>query len=109
MRVLNWTTPPKAMSRRQYEAISADGAPPGVYRPNMSDADVATWRAKMIGGADRRVEIRVLKGSQVLIVVRPDRVRISMNGPTELDETGWEEFVQAVAEAREVLATGVVR
>jgi hypothetical protein len=110
MRVLNWATPPKVMSRRDYESISADGAPPGVYTPNMSDADAATWRAKLIGGKDPRVEIRVLRGSQMLIVVRPDRVRISMNGPTELDmdDGGWEQFIQAVAEAREVLSTGEV-
>lgn len=108
MSVLNWAKPRPVMSRGEYESISADGAPPGVYTPNMSGADAATWRAKKIGGSDPRVEIRVLRGSQVLIVVRPHAVRISMNGPTELDDEGWEELFLAVAEARIVLATGEV-
>lgn len=108
MSVLNWSKPKPVMSRSEYERISAEGAPPGVYTPNMSDADAATWRAKKIGGADPRVEIRVLRGSQVVIVVRPHAVRISMNGPTELDDEGWEEFVQAVGEARITLITGEI-
>jgi len=108
MNVLNWEKPRRVMSRRQYESISADGAPPGVYTPNMSDADAATWRAKKIGGSDPRVEIRVLKGSQAVIVVRPHRLRVSMNGPVELDDDGYEQLIQAIAEARHVIATGEV-
>jgi hypothetical protein len=96
------------MSRRQYESISAEGAPPGVYTPNMSEQDAATWRAKLIRGFAPRVEIRVLRGSQFVIVVRPHSLRLSMNGPVELDDDGYEQLVQAIAEARYVLATGEV-
>lgn len=108
MSVLNWGKPARVLSRSQYESISAEGAPPGVYTPNMSDADAATWRAKKIGGADPRIEIRVLRGSQVVIVVRPHTLRISMNGPIELDEDGYQQFISAIAEARIVLVTGEI-
>jgi hypothetical protein len=102
--ILRWDKPKKKMSRQQWESISADSAPPGVYTPNMSDEDAATWRAKKFGGLNSRVEIRVLKGSQVLIIVRPDgSVRISMNGPAELSETDWADFKSAVQEAQAVL------
>lgn len=112
------------MSREQWEAISADGAPPGVYVPNMSDADARTFRAKKIGGSDPRVEIRVTMGSQIKIVVRPKPisvprkthvymdtngyfvyldVTISMNGPAEFTAGDWADFNEAIREAKEVL------
>ena len=102
--VLRWDKPKKKLTDEAWQSISADGAPPGVYTPNMSDEDAATWRAKKIGGADPRVEIRVLKGSQMVVIVRPDSVRISMNGPTLLEGVDWTDFQYAVTEAREVLS-----
>jgi hypothetical protein len=87
----------------EWRSISADGAPPGVYVPNMSDADAATWRAKKIGGADPRVEIRVLKGSQVLVVVRPHEIRVSMNGPAQFTNQDFDDLHTAVREAMDVL------
>lgn len=106
MTVLRWDKPARVMSRAEYESISADGAPPGVYTPNMSGADAATWRAKKIGGQDPRVEVRVLKGSQVLIVVRPREVRFSMNGPAQFTDQDWKDLSQAVSEARDALLAG---
>ena len=37
MGILMWDKPNKKLSRKEWEAKSADGAPPGVYSPNMSD------------------------------------------------------------------------
>ena len=104
--ILDWSKQPKKMSTREWMSISADCAPPGVYTPNMSDEDARKWRAKKIGGADPRVEIRTLRGSQMLIIVRPSQVRISMNGPVELDGDAWTDFKYAVEEAQAVLARG---
>lgn len=101
--ILRWDKPKKKLTDEAWRSISADGAPPGVYTPNMSDEDARTWRAKKIGGKDPRVEIRVLKGSQMLVIVRPDCVRISMNGPTLLEGVDWDDFQSAIAEAREAL------
>ena len=103
MTVLRWDKPRKIMSRTERESISADGAPPGVYVPNMSEQDQKTFRAKKIRGKDPRIEVRVTMGSQILIVVRPDKVRISMNGPAELNQAEWMRLVQAVWEAKDIL------
>lgn len=101
MSILYWQTPKKAMPREEWEKISADGAPPGVYVPNMSQADRERWKAKRIGGADRRVEIRkTLGGTQMLMVVRPDgSVRLSMNQGAQFSLDDLREFNYAVDEA----------
>ena len=49
------------MSIEQWKSISADGAPPGVYCPNMTKKDMLEWKAKLISGKKGsipRVEIR---------------------------------------------------
>ena len=56
--ILDWNKPEKAMSIKEWKSISADGAPPGVYSPNMSEEDRLKWKAKSIVGKDTRVEIR---------------------------------------------------
>jgi hypothetical protein len=105
MGVLTWARPAKVMTDEEWRAISADSAPPGVYVPNMSDADQAAWKAKAIRGKDPRVEIRkTARGTQVLIIVRPGpQVRMSMNGPAEFTPDEWHELGQVVAEAAAVL------
>ena len=37
--MITWDKPNKVMSKEQHQSISADGAPPGVYQPNMSKED----------------------------------------------------------------------
>ena len=101
---LFWGTPRRAMSREEWGNISADGAPGGVYTPNMSESDRRLWKAKRIGGADRRVEIRKsLGGTQMLIVVRPPGteplVRLSLNAAGEFTAEDWRGLFEAVAEA----------
>lgn len=128
MSILVWDKPAQVMTPEEYAAISADGAPPGVYVPNMSKEDTYKWRARKIGGKDPRVEIRktvsgrarkAADGSwitsvtyaQVVLIVRPlgsaegetGSVRMSMNGTAEFDSGEWAELAAAVAEAREAL------
>lgn len=105
MSVLTWDPRPRAMSREQWEAISADCAPPGVYTPNMSRADMELWKAKLFRGANPpRVEIRkTVCGTQVLIAVNPGGVRMSMNGPAVFTVGEWDELHAAVAEVVTVL------
>jgi hypothetical protein len=98
--VLMWDKPAKVMTTEEWQAISADSAPPGVYVPNMSDADRAAWKAKAIKGQDPRVEIRkTAGGTQVLIIVRPESVRMSMNGSATFTQEEWGELGTAVTEA----------
>ncbi len=119
--VLWWNKPPKIMSRQEWESISADGAPPGVYVPNMSSEDQYRWRARLAGQRSEglrelRAEIRRTfssKGAgerwatfaQVLILVYADgEVRMSANGPVALTPQDWDDLGTAVAEAREAIS-----
>jgi hypothetical protein len=99
--LLYWQTPKRAMPREEWEQISADGAPPGVYVPNMSQADRERWKAKRIGGADRRVEVRkTLAGTQMLMVVRPDgSMRLSMNQGAQFTGRDFRDLITAYDEA----------
>lgn len=117
MSVLNWDKPAKKMSKEEWTSISADGAPPGVYTPNMSKEDSRRWNAKYISGKDPRVEIRksfyfhngkkhpsiVCFGSQVVITVRlgteMPNVLISTNGKIPITFNVWEETKEAIEEA----------
>jgi hypothetical protein len=106
-----WDKPKKKMSKEEWELISADGAPPGVYTPNMSDDDRKRWKAKKIGGKNPRVEIRKTcvgtnyKGSHafsqlLLIVLKDGRVQMSANGTSVMEAA---ELVEAVIEASDAL------
>lgn len=69
--ILKWDKPERVMSKEEHQSISADGAPPGVYIPNMSQEDMQTFKAKLVGvrKGPKQVEIRVTRGSQILIIV----------------------------------------
>lgn len=119
MNVLMWDKPAKIMTEEERAAAyQADGAPPGVYVPNMSDEDRRRWKAKKIGGDHPRVEIR--KDTFVVIVslgggyhykhYKPKQtegvnIHIAAAGPIMLTFEEWAEFQQAVQEAREALET----
>jgi hypothetical protein len=108
------------MSTEEWQRISADGAPPGVYTPNMSAADQQLWKAKYTGGQNPRVEIRkTVTGprhpapgwagfkqnyAQLLVIVDAASVRLSSNGTADFTGGEFEQLAQAVAEARAVLA-----
>ncbi len=116
--ILSWDKPAREMPIAKWQAISADGAPPGVYTPNMSVKDAAKWRAKLIRGADPRVEIRktaawanglrdqwVGYNAQLCLVVRKTatkdgpQVLLSMNSKTALTLAEANEMHAAIAEA----------
>ena len=111
MGILMWDKPQKKLSKKEWEAISADGAPPGVYHPNMSDQDRERWKAKKVGGKNPRVEVRKttrgknLKGgnsySQLLVIVFKDgRLQMSANGTSVMEAA---ELVEVVIEASDAL------
>ncbi len=123
--LLWWGKPAKAMPREEYEKISADSAPPGVYTPNMSDADSQRWRATLLGQrtGPLRVEIRrTLHGpeeplgitsrnsrratyAQVLIILYEDgEVRMSANGQLAFPAIStWLELNAVVMEALDAI------
>lgn len=126
--VLTWDKPPQALETEDWKRISADGAPPGVYHPNMSPEDMLLWKAKIVGTrqGDPRVEIRkTVIGSepygsgrperrwtacaQMLMIVWPpssdgrSRVRISLNGTADFSPREHAELERAVHEAQNAL------
>src|SRR3954451_18558128 len=73
MTVLMWDKPEKVMTTEEWQSISADSAPPGVYVPNMSDDDKQRWKAKLVGkrAGYPHVEIRKTDRGcvQILLIV----------------------------------------
>lgn len=126
MSILTWDKPKKAMPVDEWKSLSADGAPPGVYIPNMSEEDAERWRAKLVGTkrGNPQVEIRKagLRGTLALIIVslgdgitkggewfttmtreHKTHVAMSFNGTFCLTRQEWLEMVDAVEEARHAL------
>lgn len=68
MGVLMWDKPKKAMSSADWSSLSADGAPPGVYVPNMSDEDRHRWKAKLVGQATGFPQVEIRKDSTVIVL-----------------------------------------
>jgi hypothetical protein len=118
MKVLWFEKPKKAMSKEAHQSISADGAPPGVYTPNMSVADRLKWKAKVVGSKSEnfQVEIRSMSPRCNLLAIvngvmrtgsrdeKPFEVKLSANGPMFFDRKVWGNFEDAIREARLVLA-----
>lgn len=101
MTVLSWEKPEKVMSVEEWKSISADDAPPGVYMPNMSQADAEKWKAKLkYKGTDHpHVEIRkTVRGTQLLIIVALDGWKYRPSGhvvgesPNGDNERGWDGY-----------------
>jgi hypothetical protein len=69
MSVLTWEKPKKLKSSEEHAAdYSADGAPPGVYVPNMSAEDQAKWKAKVVGANTGYPQVEIRKNGFVLII-----------------------------------------
>lgn len=108
--LLSFDQPKKLRSTKEHnDKYSSDSHVPGTYVPNMSDADRAKWKAKLITGDDPRVEIRktVPRGVQVAIAVRMDTVMISANGRMIWDAKEWKELSSAISEARIILQRAI--
>jgi hypothetical protein len=120
--LLRWDKPPAARPREEHERLyGGDGAPPGAYVPNMSEADMHDWKAKMCGQrseglAELRVEIRKTIGGggpgggtgsgavQVKMVVYSGDVLVSMNGTAAFTPSEFRDMQRARDEAHEALA-----
>lgn len=124
-KILNWDKPKKKMSTEEWKKISADGAWPGVYTPNMSEKDMVSWKANYINGKIPRVEIRktFVKSNnkkypnikhiycQCLITISNENIDdmkncnivISANGKIGISNREWTELNLAIKEAKEYL------
>jgi len=110
MSVLSWDKPKQLVDSKTHgETYIADGAPPGVYMPNMSDDDARKWRAQLIARSkDPRVEIRTASvGANMVMIVRPHEVEISSNGRMWFDDSVLSDFQSAILEAREKLSQNI--
>jgi len=129
--ILSWDKPEQIMSPEAWKGISADGAPPGVYVPNMSEVDCKKWKAKLIKGKHPRVEIRKSThcsgkslnpkfpwgggcSAEILIIVglkgvkhrqtlHDCNIKMSQNGASSFSFDEFQQLQQAVKEARAVL------
>ena len=123
--ILNWNKPKKIMGTKGWQQISADGCPPGVYTPNMSEDDMFKWKAKLIKGKNPRVEIRKsfqkqngkqypdgrnIYSQSLIIVTLHDNddmkdcnILFSANGKSGMSFNEFEELNLVVKEAVEVL------
>lgn len=110
MSVVNWNKPARLNTPAVHAAMHEfDSGPPGGYVPNMSEEDARTWRGKLIGGNDPRVELRKTIGhTQVVVVVRlttkfGQNIEMSANGRIQLSFSDMDEMQQVIAEAKQKL------
>jgi len=122
MSILSWDKPKRARSKEAHAQISADGAPPGVYVPNMSQEDQLKWKAKLVGvkTGHPQVEIRrTHRGNGLVIIVslgggysykyykreetKGLNIHIASSGPQQMTFQDFEDMIAAVNEAKEVL------
>lgn len=107
MTILSWDKPKQVLTKEEWQDISADSAPPGVYTPNMSEDDRLKWRAKLIKGHDPRVEIRKGYGfgaSQKIVVRFHQGIEMTANNAIWMTWKDYADFCDAVTEARLALA-----
>ena len=117
MSILSFDKPEKLRStERHNEDYQSDSGIDGTYMPNMSEVDKAKWKAKLVKGADLRVEVRkTLQGrdatgayyAQILLVVRASEVVMSANGRMVFSTRDWHDLQHAVVEAAELLREAV--
>ncbi len=108
MTILYWHKPTKVIPTEEWQSISADGAPPGVYTPNMSEEDQQRWKAKLCGQKSKdlselRVEIRVSRSANILIKVYRGGIIASANGPFVFNDDDLRDFNLAIREAKQKL------
>lgn len=122
MGVLCWEKPERIMSVEDWKQISADGAPPGVYTPNMSEEDKLKWKATLVGKTTENPRVEIRKTfrwhngknypdseshyAQTLIVVHKNEkpfVLMSSNGKIAASLQEMEDMHKAVKEAKETL------
>lgn len=119
MSILYFTPPKKKQSVEEWKKHSFDGGPDGGYVPNVVEEDLRKYRAKAFYKTDDpRIEIRSVKGSQIVVVVRlhkttnvygirtylkDEQVRISTNGPIQLSFDDLKDLADGIEEARQLL------
>jgi len=122
MGILSWEKPKRVRSKEEHAKISADGAPPGVYVPNMSEDDQLKWKAKLVGVkvGYPQVEIgKTFRGNGLVILVslgngyqykyykreetKGLNIHLASSGPQQMTFQDFEDMNVAVQEAKEAL------
>jgi hypothetical protein len=124
MNLINWDTPKRVRSVEKQKEL--DGGEHPMYIPNMSNADLATWKGKVVNKTKphAHVELRkTYKGTQILMIVAEDGynykyhkvggnqnghndtsgfagIRVSANGPFEMPFHEIFEWATVIGEAR---------
>ena len=116
MGVLDFRKPKKLRPTDVHNKIyQSDTEIAGTYVPNMSTKDMHRWKAKHIKGNNERIEVRkTIGGCQMLLVILkrpgslrrwedPHVMRLSANGTLKFNGKEVDEFIEAIAEARQIL------
>jgi hypothetical protein len=119
MSVLSFEKPEKLRPTEEHNNMHvSDSGIAGTYVPNMSNEDMKKWKAKHIKGEDERIEIRKsFGGAQALIIVYKkskkgdwrnrveghEHVRISANNKIHMTFDEFNEFLEAMDEAFDIL------
>jgi hypothetical protein len=124
MTIVKWDKPKQTLSKEEWQSLSADSAPPGVYTPNMSKQDREAWKGTVKGTKSGRPQVELRRsfgGAQMLIIVclkggytyknykpdckyggdgtKPYNMHIALNGGAQLTLKDWDELNLAVREA----------
>jgi hypothetical protein len=122
-KMIDFDKPKKVRTTEEHNNMfSSDSGVAGTYVPNMSIEDQKKWKGKHIKGDDERIEIRkTIGGTQLLIVVykntrftdwkvnqdewykNHNNVRMSMNGKLDMTFKEYDEFIEVINEAKEIL------
>lgn len=107
MSLVVWDEPVKHVPLDEWEALSADGAPPGVYTRRWKDTQV--WYGK-VGGTRKPpmfVTLRYTTSNYVyvkVVVSETGTVNVSMNGTAEMTRNEFIDMGVAISEAFEKIA-----
>jgi len=118
MGILSWDKPAQVMTKDEWSSISADSAPAGVYTPNMSREDSKKWKARKVGFKSGHPQIEIRREAMVIVVslgggykykfYTPDKtkginVHISQSGAAQITFKEFDQMVEAILEAQDVL------
>jgi hypothetical protein len=119
--ILSFEKPEQIISVEEWKKISADGAPPGVYRPNMSIENMLRWKAKRIyknkpedriviqktfywhNGKSYPNNVNYSAQCKILIQKQEPRIIMSCNGKMAMSSVEVIEFQQVIQEALLIL------
>ena len=118
--IVMWNKPKRIMSEEsRRKNFSSDSEVPGTYVPNMSAADVASWKGKLVRHTTDNPQVELRKDTMVIVVslrggykykyYTPEKtsefnIHIAIAGPAQFSWKDWADMRKAISESAERLA-----